>query len=406
MTRIREKVILGSLIASIGLGKWGSYIGLPGGKIFLIDIFFFIGTAFGIFGARRRFKGSGYFYFSVLIYISIQFIRDINVPFFVAVRDLLPFIYLSALPACSYALRNLADITVVKTLRVAAILNLTWFLPSSLGLIKTLNIPAISQIPIFSERADQSGIAMGIGVLAWSAFPSLKLKPNYFVISLCILAAGIGRSRAGLFTALLALLLHFFFKENGNSKFKIRERFIIIFGAILTAFTMLVFVQFSTLVGGNSSLARAGIVSNSQESVEGAENTSRARIMAAKTLINWVSENNMQLFGAGPGREMVYESGAVRFLSGNLEVRSPHNWFVGLYSRYGIIGFLFWCSLIMQILFLGRDKSSGIQPTLRAIVAIICFCSTFGVIMESPFGSLPMSIILALYIRRRNLSKL
>jgi hypothetical protein len=398
----REKMILGSLIASIGFGKWGSYIGLPGGNIFLIDILFFTGTLFSILGAGKRSRGSGYFYFSIVFFISIQFLRDVNVPIFVAIRDLLPFIYLFALPACSYALRNVSEITIVRSLRLASVIHMSWFLPSSLGLLNPLNIPTISQIPLFTERADHSGIAMGIGVVAWSAFPTLKLQPNYFVISLCIFAAGIGRSRAGLFTALLALLLHFFFKEKLHTRVKMKERFILVLGMMLAALTMLFSAQFSSIATGDSSLARAGIVGGFDESVENGNNTSRARLLAAKSLINWVSDNDMQLFGAGPGREMVYQSGAVRFLSGNSEVRSPHNWFLGLYSRYGIIGFIYWCALIGQILFLGRDKNSQLQQTLQALVLIICFCSSFGVIMESPFGSLPMAIILALYVRRKN----
>jgi hypothetical protein len=400
--QIREKMILGSLIASIGLGKWGSYIGFPGGKIFLIDVFFLIGTLFGILGTGKRFKGSGYFYISVLFFIFIQFLRDINVPFFVAIRDLLPFIYLLALPACSYALKNVSETTIVKSLRLAAVINLSWFLPSSLGLLNPLNVPALSQIPLFTERADQSGIAMGIGVIAWSAFPSLQLKSNYFVISLCIFAAGIGRSRAGLFTALLALLLLFFFKESTYIRLKIKERFIVTLGMTLATLGILFAAQFSNIAGGNSSLVRAGIVGDSQDSVASGDNTTRARLMAAKSLTNWVSVNEMQLFGAGPGREMVIESGAVAFLSGNVDVRSPHNWFLGLYSRFGVIGFIYWCSLIGQILFLGRVDNSQLQQTLRAIVLLICFCSSLGVIMESPFGALPMAVLLALYVRRMN----
>lgn len=398
-------LILFALIGSIGLGKWGSYIGLPGGRIFLFDVLFLTGTFFGLLGIGNRFKGSGFFSIATSLFLITQFIRDITIPVFVSIRDLLPFIYLFAVPACSFALRGISDLTVVKVLRLAAVINCSWFLPSSLGILSPVSVPIISQVPFFIERADQSGIAMGIGVLVWSAYPGLGLKPNYFVISLCVLAAAIGRSRAGLFTTLLALLFLLLSQDKKYITFKKRQRFILLSSVVLVALGVLIASQLTNIAGENSSLARAGILGGSEESTMSGRNTSRARVLAAYSLINWVKESDQQFFGAGPGSEMVAESGAVAFLSGNVEVRSPHNWFIGLYARFGFFGFIFWCALIGQILLLGRDSESQIQKTLRAIVVLICFCSFFGVIMESPFGSLPLAVVLGLYIRRKNFSK-
>ena len=397
---ISEKLILASLIASVGLGRWGSYLGLPAYNLFLIDILFFSGVSFGFLGFGRRFKGSAFFSISILLFMLFQLIRDLEVDLIIAARDLLPFIYLLFIPACVYALRNTPDVVIVKSLRYAATLNLAWFLPSSLGLLAPISISPISPIPLFTERADQSGIAMGVGVLAWSAFPSMRLKSNPTIIGLCVFAAAVGRSRAGLFTCLLALLLHFFFKEKLHAQSKRRERFVAVITITLTVCFLFFGSQSLLISDGNSSLARAGIFGNNQESVEGGRSTSRARYMAAKTLINWVEENNLQIFGAGAGKEIILESGAVVYLSGNPDVRAPHNWFIGLYSRFGFLGFLFWCALYAKILVLGRRDLGQLQQTLKAIILIICFCSSLGVIMESPFGALPIAIASAMYIRR------
>ena len=397
---LSEKLILASLIASVGLGRWGSYLGLPAINLFLIDILFFSGVFFGFLGLGRRFRGSVYFSYSILLFILFQLIRDSEVNFILAARDLLPFIYLLCVPACAYALRDTPEVVIVKSLRFAATLNLAWFLPSSLGLLAPISISPISPIPLFTERADQSGIAMGIGVLAWSAFPSLRLKSNPTLIGLCVLAAAVGRSRAGLFTCLLALFLHFFFKEKLHIQSKRRERVVALMTFSLAVCFLFFGSQSSLFSDGNSSLARAGIVGNNQESVEGGRSTSRARYMAATTLISWVEANNLQIFGAGAGREIILESGAVVYLSGNSDVRAPHNWFIGLYARFGILGLLYWCTLLGQVLVLGRKEVGQLQQTLKAIILIICFCSSLGVIMESPFGALPIAIASAMYIRR------
>jgi len=399
-SRLSEKLILASLIASVGLGRWGSYLGLPAYNLFLIDILFFSGTLFGFLGFGRRFKGSAFFTISILVFMLFQLIRDSEVDLILVARDLLPFIYLLCVPACVYALRNTPDVVIIKSLRYASTLNLAWFLPSSLGLLAPISISAISPIPLFTERADQSGIAMGIGVLAWSAFPSLRITSNPMLIGLCVFAAAVGRSRAGLFTCLLALLLHFFFKKEVYAKSKRIERFVAIVTFTVAAFLLFFGSQSRFVSDGNSSLVRSGIIGNNQESVEGGRSTTRARYMAAKTLIKWVEENNLQFFGAGAGREIILESGAIVYLSGNPDVRAPHNWFVGLYSRFGVLGLLFWCTLYGQVLVLGRKNVGQVQQMLKAIILIICFCSSLGVIMESPFGALPIAIASAMYIRR------
>ena len=102
------------------------------------------------------------------------------------------------------------------------------------------------------------------------------------------------------------------------------------------------FTFISPLIPESSALSRIGIenIFSPNKLIQETRNsgTANARIQAQKLLTVWLTDNHLEFFGAGPGREMVLESNAYVYLSGARDVRSPHSWFYGNLGRYGFLG--------------------------------------------------------------------
>jgi hypothetical protein len=144
------------------------------------------------------------------------------------------------------------------------------------------------------------------------------------------------------------------------------------------------------LIPENSSIARLGVFSPDGKAAQTGQGTALARRNASKLILDWTVENRLQFYGAGPGYEILKDSGAVRWLSGSLDVRYPHNWWVSLYSRYGLVGIVIWTS---NIIWYWRI-TSAIKPIKSLVIAATLFVASFGVIIESPFGLWPLYFFL------------
>jgi hypothetical protein len=163
---------------------------------------------------------------------------------------------------------------------------------------------------------------------------------------------------------------------------------------IIYGILMLVIVgsTISAFLPEQSVLKRSGLIPGSQISRSSGQGTADARITAQKRVIEWTFENNFEVFGAGPGLEIVLESGAYKSLSGAVDVRQPHNWWVSLFSRFGFFGFFYWIFLVTY--YLGPLKQSNFMQPRTFILGAILITSTFGVILESPFGLIPFYFFL------------
>jgi len=280
------------------------------------------------------------------------------------------------------------------------LLGAVWTNAVMLKILKEFSISNyISGVPIFSARWDHSGMSLCLGILLWSDFRKLGFKANNFVRAFLILSVLLQYSRASYVSLAFVLMVLIYSASKGNTKVASSNR---------KLFTILVVVLSTALAGisvaafnlpENSALSRIGISNFASPqkliSETRSSGTANARILANKRLIDWVYEEDLEWTGAGPGREMILESGSHGYLSGARDVRSPHSWPVGNFSRFGYIGFLIWHFATFAFLrFFGPSLNPFKYP--NNFVVTIYIVSFFGVILEAPFGIMPMSFFLAM----------
>ena len=391
-----------SVFISIAGGRWASYIGIPSVNLFLIDVLFFSGWILCLskFVKESTFH-SALFHLILVLFIIAQFMRNPEYSAIVRIRDELPFIYFLTLPVIAFLFSSISLKFIIILVRFATLFHIFWLLPVLLGILKPLTIGGPFGIPIFSDRWDQSGIAIATGLLAWQGFPEYKLFSNNFLRMLFIICGLFQWSRASLIAILISLLISLKTKsKKPNSQVQRNFSFPILFAYSAVIFVLLL-PALAPLFPANSVLNRLGITNFSESLISGAADTADARKISQNLLLEWVKNRNQLLLGVGPGTEMVLESGAYLYLSGDQKVRSPHSWLYGGICRFGFVGFAYWLLLLLNG-FKPHFKISKLLNPPFCFVLPILIVSLFGVIVESPFGSLPLVFFTAVSIRKKS----
>ncbi|HEY1293548.1 MAG TPA: O-antigen ligase family protein [Chloroflexota bacterium] len=117
------------------------------------------------------------------------------------------------------------------------------------------------------------------------------------------------------------------------------------------------------------------------------------------------------VFGLGFGPNLVADVGYSQANTVNAPLRSPHDIFINVLARCGVVGVVFW------LLFLGvclyailrgvqagrrRNDQSGVDWLLWLLAYAITFfvAALFGVVLESPFGAIPFYLIVGMALRQ------
>jgi hypothetical protein len=278
-------------------------------------------------------------------------------------------------------------------LKVSTFIGLIWNFLISIKAINILSFDTFVGIPIFSQRPDHFGIMAAIGIIVWSNSIFNSDKRNIFnsmVVCLFIVEVFLLPSRAG-FLAMMVGLIFIVVKYHRKQIIKV----IFLMSTLLIASVSLSSTLYN-LLPDVSLVKKTVSFGKNADILEQGAGTARGRLNGQGALIDWVSSNNLQWAGGGPGREILNESGAIRWLSGDLDVRYPHNWWVSLFARFGIFGFLLW---VLAFIFLWRDNFQKNLNFSSTIIVAILIASTFGVIIESPFGIIPLYF----FLMKRNL---
>ena len=399
--RLAETLLLSALFLSLATGKWGSWIGIPNHHIFLFDLLFISGCFIAAISGPIKADRHSLLSVLVLLYCAIEFLSSNGYSVQLRLRDLAPFIYLAFVPLIIKALENLKMRRFISCIRWASVLNAIWANLVSLGLIHEITCANFCGVPIFAARTDHSSMVFAIGIIAWADFPRYQQKGNYFALVFLLVSSVLNHSRAGLLAVLFAVLvvLAIVLRDRGI-RTRTTSRFLLTVLIIFPA--VAIFLPAARLLPSDSAISRAFSPSIILEISGTQSGTARARIEAQSLLLHWVSERNEMIFGVGPGTEMVLDSGAVRDLSGQPDVRSPHSWPIGAISRFGVFGFILWLSILL----IHMRRKAGSQNYRRTLANSFTICilivSLFGVIIESPFGSLPLAIFLGLAAREVN----
>jgi O-Antigen ligase len=399
---MKRQMLLGALFLSLATGKWGAYIGIDQLGIHLIDTLFFLGL-FKIDYLRNLNLSSLILFLFIATQIFIAKSNDYE--FQTYMRDLLPFIYLFFVPLIARSADYISTETILRILKGAALINAAWSLPAFLGLLPPVSCSMICGVPLFTERSDQSGIACAIGILAWGLDNKARTTSRIFSIMFLVIAIALNQSRAGLLSVGMALfvVLYFSLRNTGSTYFFNFLKLLIV--SVVTISTVTLGANLISLkVSEGSALSRLIGADYTGEINANARGTVQARFAAQSLLLNWTHEKYGLLLGAGAGTEMVANSGSFQYLSGALDVRAPHSWWVNCISRFGLLGMTLWL-ISIRMLFMPRFFQTS---DLTRVLSFACLCllvaATFGVLIESPFGSLPLAILLGI-LKSKNADK-
>ncbi|MFZ0178913.1 MAG: O-antigen ligase family protein, partial [Candidatus Dormiibacterota bacterium] len=240
---------------------------------------------------------------------------------------------------------------------------------------------------ILTPRGDFDSAVCGVAAAIYlSAFLRGRKALYLVVVALNLIAAALLLSRAGFVAAVVVVFAVLLSRVPASVHHGRRVVVVTLFAAsalalILASPSIPILQRFAGSLGlpaSNSiSLQAAG--------------TENARISAWPTLYEYVAVENAQVLGLGFGRNIMEESGASVALNVQDDVRSPHNWWLDVYARLGIVGLL----LITFLSAIGFVRGwrllhgDSIQVAAGAVLIALPIVASLGVIFESPFGAVP-----------------
>lgn len=412
-------LVVAAPLFALSFSRWGSYLGLPAASVFLPDLLLIAGAiGYAIRAAewrpharpRPRSTTSGWMLALTLTYVLIWFLASTS-PLGFRIRDIAPFLYLATLPLMARALYDMGSRCAMRYLRLACWAHICWGLPAALGVLDPVSLlpSTISGQPLFELRDDVDASVFTVSLLVAAVGAGRKGKsrtPDWILGTSSVVALLMQSSRTGVFgLAVAALLMAMVYRPWKSDSLRAVNR---VTGAALAAcLTFAIVSFFPTVLPQSGVLARLGLGTGAEASqlASGASGTARARWTAWKLVTAHTNSSPARiLFGEGPGSNPIAESGALAHLSGDPTVRAPHSWPVGLYARFGLVGIVAWTSCLTALL-LRRyrparteshlaewEKARALWPALAASLAL---AACVGVVVESPFGALPLSLACA-----------
>lgn len=363
------------------------------------------------------------------------------------VRDSAPWLYLGAVPLFAVALTGTSRIALVWVVRSAACVGAFVLLLSTILLNTQLlgsNVVADSE-NLWLPRSDLTGITLGIGIVAWGAWP--QTLPARKAVQISLLAVGfLAHSRAGLLAVLIGLAvaaIRSWNQQRQASAVSIYGVGIVV-GIGLTVLASLIPGTSLPAIPGTSppdvqtaspktpgmplvpqelethpnvddaSNELVGVALPRIASVNLEDGTTGARIETWSMIAGYLSGSHQWLFGAGPGTpslsiacsQNVGRTSSPATSSANLSpskcpvssfsaastLRDPHSWVFFSLLYFGLLGLLSIIAGLIASLFAGKE--SPLFPLTSSAVLIYALVGLFGVIISGPYALVPLAIFL------------
>jgi len=387
--------------------RWGSHLGLP--PLYFSDILVAGAVFFLIVGSRiapktRFHKIQDPFSLQLLlVFLTYVFFRALFSlePGSVTVwaRDLAPYLYgiLAFVSAYSVTHANKATRELTHSvLHGALVAHAIWIVFTNLTQTR---FSVGTAVPIFAIRPDIDLALLGVlGAVSLRKFLiNEKRKINFMglILVLFAFASWLPTTRSGFLSFIVVILLAIVLSKTVAPRDEgatVSRVFVITsVGLVLGWFFAVSDAGLRILKSLFPATTFVGIDSDT------GEGTQQARENSWAELLRWVQDDSVRLFfGSGFGNHFMSDSGALALLIGpeELEVRSPHNWFLNTLARLGIVGLFlagFWLfrvirGIVDNRLLVALDSLSFMSAIV--FVAIIPVAA-FGVVLESPFGAIP-----------------
>jgi O-antigen ligase len=406
----RPKVVVGTAAVALILAatRWGSYIGVS--PLFLTDVLLACGILQWI--VARSFSGPlartslvprdrpgmlmNLFFAYVVLRAIIALAQNVAISDWI--RDTAPFLYASIAFISAASIARASDRARARTLRVlvgALIFHLAWATFSIwtgfLGIPFSDGAAAVFQI---RPDIDMAVLGIGAGTFLLAAFRSRRrLLP---VVGVVVSLADVFslQSRAGLISVVASMFVAYLLFYMSTPRKSGRRLFSQMLVPIAVAILLVVLPQTGAGQRLVATINSSSAVTQQQLSAQGTEH---ARRLVWSQVVSWTNETpSRQLFGSGFGNDFLTQSGTVAFLEGTTydNVRSPHNYFVGIYARMGTVGLLLAVGVVLSILMtivrrLRLLATDGVLAMAAMIVVAILPVASLGVVLEAPFGAVP-----------------
>lgn len=405
------RIVVGTLAVALLLAgtKWGSYAGVGG--IYLTDVLLACGVANHVLSTTASKPPAltgivrpspGTLYWVLFGYVVLRLVLSVENFGGDWLRDAAPFVYIGVGLAGASSLARATRETVEMTMKIfwgALIFHLVWtFIFAGLGVDPT-GLPRFpgAEVSIGTVRPDIDSAVIGVTISLLARNALLRRRTVLSLLGLCAcLVALSGLDTRGGYLALaasvtLGLVLTYAVLREANTV--MRPLLGLVVGALIVgAVTLLP----STVVGQRL-IATVDSSTASSAEAKSAVGTAAARNEAWDKVIDWTENTPIrQVIGAGPGPNFIVESGSAAVLQGTqyANVRSPHNFFIGLYARFGLVGILLVGAVLVLVGFriatnLRAIGSNELLFTCAVLAAAILPVAAVGVVLESPFGAVP-----------------
>lgn len=393
----------------LGLSRWGTNIGVS--PLYIGDILIAAAIVHAIVARMNRIESpttelprgrtSGLFCVFFL-YFGVRWVASIGQGTILEwMRDGVPFAYGALALLSAYSLARSPRTTRDRTFRLfrwALTIHIIWMALAGLsGNSDGFDILGpLSEANVFQIRPDIDAALMSIAAAINLRQMILGRRRGWNALGI-LLAVGVvfavSHSRAGQISMLVTIALAYALTYAASRHLKGRQLLMIFALPLILAAILIVVPQ--TLAGQRMI---ATIVPDTQSAVSSnAQGTERARQLTWSETIEWVNEDPGRVaVGSGFGNNFLEQAGTLSYLEGTTyeNVRSPHNWFVGIYARMGFIGIVLAILWVLQtIILIFKQRQSTGNDDLLALSCLIFVAllpvATFGVILEAPFGAIP-----------------
>lgn len=392
----------------LATSRWGSYIGV-GNLFYVTDLLLLLGL-FGYtshyFRHRARGERRALRSFLLAVFLSYVLIRTLTsgYPLPLALRDSVPYLYVVLIPTVGYAFQHASP---SARARVGRLLLAALFLHLVFVVIRVAAPDAIAQLPIvpgspgvryLSPRGDVDDAVLAVlagfySFKATSGRGSLLLACTVMLTTISLVT--LQGSRAGLLCLLASLAI-----GTARGLRSLQSRRLVWAGLSLTPILLPILVSGLALTGAGSRLLPSLHLGDPRTAVAiQATGTLNARQQVWRGAIQYTNAVPARaVFGVGFGADFLDAAGVLPLLAGTTyaDVRSPHDIFVGLDARLGVLGILLYLGIIIAfVLPVLRRKASTPETTDDAgtlgwlLFAALGIAALFGVVFESPFGAVP-----------------
>lgn len=406
----RPKVVVGTAAVALILAatRWGSYIGVS--PLFLTDVLLALGLAQWLIArsahgklpltglVQRSRPGMILSLFFAYVVVRAVFALAQNVATSDWIRDSAPFLYsfLAFVSAASVA--RASDRARMRTLRIlvgALTVHLVWATFSIWTGFAGIPLPG-GAAAVFQIRPDIDMAVLGIGAGTFLLAAFRSRRRFWPVVAVLVSLADVFslQSRAGLISVVASMFVAYLIFYVSTPSKSGRRLFSQMLVPIAIAILLVVLPQTGAGQRLIATVNSSSAVTQAQLSAQGTEN---ARRLVWSQVVAWTNETpSRQLFGSGFGNDFLTQSGTISFLEGTTydNVRSPHNYFVGIYARMGLIGLLLAGGVVLSLLItifrrLRLIATDGVLAMAAMIVVAILPVASLGVVLEAPFGAVP-----------------